>query len=351
MQSPASNPPAQAPQPGAQRLPSGSSQAQPIVSAVIVTYCSADEVPACVHSLRSQGLPLEIFLVDNASPDNTPSLLSQLSTAHPNIAVILNQRNVGLAAANNQVIGRLAGEYLLVLNPDTRLAPDALARMVNFLNSNPDFGIVGPLNLYQDGVPHRSFHAGWGIAHLVAWRLIPYRVTRTLYDRLSRYHPREVRFVSGAALLIRSALFEAIGGYDPGFFLSVEDACDLCIRARQAGSRVQFLPEAQVVHYGGRSGEHAPYIVILKGYLGTMRFFAKHHGAVAAHAARLILLTAAASRWSIAALFSPWSPHLRTIAKHYGELVSVLAGSGPAELAQASGIPPQRKHSGPTEGQ
>jgi GT2 family glycosyltransferase len=299
---------------------SGSQDVRPRVSVIVVTYCSRNEIPACVDSLQKQAVPVEIFLVDNASPDDTAEVVSSYAQHFDNIHAILNQDNIGLAAGNNAPLGKCQGDYVLILNPDTALRPDTLAQLVTFLDRNPDVGVVGPKNVYEDGTPHSSFHRHWGLLHVLVWRVLPFRFTRSLYDRFSKYEREDKLFVSGACLMIRRDLFERIGGYDPEYFLTVEDACDVCIRARKSGARVVFMPEAEVVHLGGRSGSHAPYIVVWQGYYGTIYHFLKHKGQAQALIVLFFLLISSFVRCLMASVIGIFKPRYRDVARIFARV-------------------------------
>jgi GT2 family glycosyltransferase len=291
---------------------------RPRVSIIIVTYRSANEISDCVESLLRQSVTVEIFLVDNASSDDTPHIITEYAARFENIHVILNKENIGLAAANNSPLGKCQGEYVLILNPDTLCRPDTLEHMVDFLDRNSDVAVVGPKNVYADGTPHSSFHRRWGILHVLMWRVMPYRFVRMLYDRLSSYKLQDLLFVSGACLLLRRRIFEQIGGYDPEYFLTVEDACDLCIRARETGGRVVLLPDSEVLHVGGRSAKQAPYLVVWQGYRGTVYHFLKHKGMAQALVVSFLLIASSAARTVIAAILGVKKKQYRDVARLYG---------------------------------
>lgn len=302
---------------------------QPRVSVIIVTYGSSKEIPDCVGGLLKQSLPIEIFFVDNASPDNTAQLVSEYAARFENVHAILNTKNVGLAAGNNAPMGKCQGEYLLMLNPDTMFRDNSLERMVEFLDRNPDVGVVGPKHVYPDGKPHVSFRRTWGLRHVLTWRVLPYRFPRWLHDRFCSYKTQDVLFVSGSCLLIRRSIFEQIGGYDPEYFLTIDDVCDLCIRAKQTGSRVVFLGEEEVVHHTGRSGIQAPYIVVWHGNRGTVYHFLKHKGIGQALAVSFFLLMAASARVAIAAILGIVNKRYRNIARIYARVFWCLVVENP----------------------
>jgi N-acetylglucosaminyl-diphospho-decaprenol L-rhamnosyltransferase len=277
---------------------------EPRVSVITVTYRSSDEIPGYIEGILRQTVPVEVFLVDNASSDDTPRMVREYAERYGNIHAILNTSNLGLAAGNNCPLGRCRGNYVLILNPDTSLPEDSLQKMVSFLDEHPDIGVIGPQNRYQDGSRHVSYHRNWGLLHVLLWRVIPYRFPRLLYDRFSTYQLQDVLFVSGSCLLIRRKIYEQIGGYDPEYFLTVEDVADLCIRARATGTRIVFYPGADVVHLTGRSGAQAPYIVIWHGVRGTIYHFLKHKGFSQAFLVWLLLAIATGARAAFAGLLS-----------------------------------------------
>jgi GT2 family glycosyltransferase len=295
----------------------GSTLGRPKVSVIIVTYRSMAELPGCIESVLNQSLPVEVFLVDNASPDGTTRMVSDYAANLKNVHAVLNTENLGLAAANNCPLRECKGEYVLILNPDTLLPKDNLARMAEFLDKNADIGVLGPKCVYEDGTPHVSFHRHWGILHVLVWRILPYRFARRFYDRFSSYQFQDVLFVSGACLLIRRRILEQIGGYDPEYFLTVEDAIDLCIRAKDTGDRVVFFPDAEVVHFTGRSGAQAPYLVVWQGVRGTVYHFLKHKGIFQAFLISLLLGIASAARVVIAATLGLVKKRYRAVARIY----------------------------------
>ena len=251
------------------------------LSIVIVSYFVRQEVEDCLDELKKSDIPLEVFVVDNASTDGTYEMLLEQYADWSPLRSIRSPENVGLARANNIPIDQLTGEYTLILNPDTIPTPTVLRQLVGYLDEHPDVGVVGPKSLYADGTPHSSFHARWTLLHIFLWSTVPRSWTSWWYDRPSRLRERDVLFVSGACLLIRTATFKQIGGYDDAYFLAVEDAADLCRRAKSTGLRVVYYPQAEIVHYGARSSENAgvkPFS-LLKAREGHLHYARKWYGA------------------------------------------------------------------------
>jgi len=294
---------------------------RPRVSVVIVTYGSSNELPDCLEGLLKPPVPLEVFLVDNASADNTPQMIADYAARFGNVHAILNSENIGLAAGNNIPRERCRGDYVLMLNPDTVFRDNSLERMVDFLDRNPDVGVVGPRNVYADGASHISAGRDWGIRHVLMWRFLPYRIPRLLHDRFASYKQGNVLFVSGSCLLIRRSIFEEIGGYDPEYFLCIEDVCDLCMRASQTGCRIVFLPDEKVVHLTGRSCVQAPYVAIWQGNRGPIYHFLKHKGIGQALVVSFLLFIAAAARVAVASVPGIVSKKYRSVARNYARVL------------------------------
>jgi GT2 family glycosyltransferase len=251
------------------------------VSIIIVSYFVRQEVEDCLDELKKSDIPLEVFVVDNASTDGTYEMLLEKYGDWQALKSIRSPENVGLARANNIPLARLTGEYTLILNPDTIPTPTVLRQLVEYLDQHPDVGVVGPKSLYGDGTPHSSFHGRWTPLHIFLWSTVPRQWTSWWYDRPARLERhRDVMFVSGACLLIRTATFQKIGGYDDAYFLAVEDAADLCRRAAATGLRVVYYPEAEIVHYGARSSANAgvkPFS-LLKAREGHLHYARKWYG-------------------------------------------------------------------------
>jgi N-acetylglucosaminyl-diphospho-decaprenol L-rhamnosyltransferase len=248
------------------------------VTVAIVTYRSKDELPACLDSLIASRVAVKIVVIDNDSGDGTFELANSYAARHDNIIAVATGRNLGLAAANNIVLPHVEGDYVLILNPDTVLRAESISTLVSIMDGDPQIGAIGPKCVYEDGSPHTSYHYGWGLWHLFVWRVLPYTLVRKLYDRFARYREGNVGFVSGACLMVRTTIFRRIGGYDPAYFLTVEDACDLCTRVRALGYEIRFSPRAQITHLCGRSGRHVPYLSTLEGYKGDIYHFQKYGG-------------------------------------------------------------------------
>jgi len=216
---------------------------------VIPSWNSAGLLPRCLGSLREQGVELETLVVDNGSTDGTLAYLEREGVAHLSLP-----RNEGFAAAVNLGASRVRAPAVLALNADTVLEPGAVPALLEALEADPSLGGVQPriLQLEEgpgtDAAGARLYSAGQGLT----------RDGRALEEGAGEaqspvyLQAQEVFGVCGAACLLRRELFEQLGGYDERYFAFYEDV-DLNVRARIAGWRFGYVPEAVVWHVGNAS--------------------------------------------------------------------------------------------------
>jgi N-acetylglucosaminyl-diphospho-decaprenol L-rhamnosyltransferase len=166
--------------------------------------------------------------------------------------------NSGFAVANNYASQQANGEYILFLNPDTEISPEALDRLVGELNTRPEVGVAGPKLLNEDGSTQGSVQAfptlmNQALDSNILRRLLSRSVFRGMNEvLLSDSGSAQVEMVSGACLMMPTRLFREVGGFTEEFFMYSEDV-DLCWKVRHAGRQVRYLPSATVIHTGGQS--------------------------------------------------------------------------------------------------
>jgi GT2 family glycosyltransferase len=206
--------------------------ATPDVSVSIVLFDSSACLPDLIAALRAQtGVPFETFVIDNASRDADVAR-RQLADAQLG-DVTWNAENVGYGRAHNQNLARFRGRYVVLLNPDVRFGADLLAHLVRFMDAHLDVAIAGPRVL--EGVTRREFQPR---------RFYPGEGMVPLEPDLDR---TEIGWLNGCCLIVRRSVLQALGGFDPDYFLYAEET-DLCLRARRAGHRIGWCPNAEAHH-------------------------------------------------------------------------------------------------------
>ncbi|HZR82403.1 MAG TPA: glycosyltransferase family 2 protein [Candidatus Binatia bacterium] len=246
----------------------------PLVGVVVLDWNGGRETLDAVESVYASDHPaLAVVLVDNAS---RAPVLEEAARSHPDLRTIANPRNLGYAGGNNAGIRAAldaGAEYVLVLNNDARVAPDAIARLVEVAERDPAIGAVGAKIVRADD-PRRLW---------LAWGEVSYRqslvrlVGAGELDGERFAEQSDVPWVSGAAILLARRALEAVGAFDEDFFAYHEEV-DWCARARAQGFRIAWTPRAVVVHRGqGASG--GPSYVGRRQYLtarNMVRFVARH---------------------------------------------------------------------------
>jgi GT2 family glycosyltransferase len=219
------------------------------VSACIVTYNNAGQVEKTVESLlrHTQGVALQVYVVDNGSSDTT---VESLQHRFPQVMVLPLRENRGFGAGHNRILPQLSSQYHAIVNPDIALDSDVLTQMADYLDGHPEVGMLSPKLLFPNGevqvLAKRNPHF-WGLVS----RNVPRNWMRKTYEHycmldedLSK--PIQIGFAAGCFMFIRTELFVSLGGFDERFFLYDEDA-DLTRRVNQV-SKAVYHPDMVVYH-------------------------------------------------------------------------------------------------------
>lgn len=248
-------------------------------SIIIVNYNTRQLLLNCLQSVvdTNIGKQLEIYVVDNASTDGS---VAAVQASFPQVHLIANDTNLGFAQANNQVLAQAHGDILVLLNPDTIVRRGAFDALEHTFEQDPVIGVIGPQLLNPDGSIQPScgsFASAWTefLFQTFLYKLVPsafplgkvvHLLQRSLYNNL-----HEVDWVTGACLAIRKDVVERIGFLDEAFFMYGEDM-EWCWRARQAGYKVCYQPEAQVVHYSRQASRRDYRAWITRYTSGQLHF-------------------------------------------------------------------------------
>ena len=238
---------------------------------------------ACLGSLPAgcAGLAYEVIVVDNASP--RPGIEAVVRDV-PGVRLIQRRRNGGFSAGVNTGLRAARGEAMLVLNPDTTLAPGAALSLLETLHTDPDIGIVGPRLLNPDGSLQLSCRRFPGFStalfnrYSLATRVLPRNRYSAAYLMTDWDHTvtRDVDWLSGAAMLLSQRALTRVGLFDEHYFFAIEDV-DLCQRMHRAGYRVVYEPRAVVTHLIGGSSRTAANRVILARHAGMWHYYKTYH--------------------------------------------------------------------------
>jgi GT2 family glycosyltransferase len=257
---------------------------RPVLSLLIISWNGWSLLERCLASIRASHFhDLEILVVDNGSTDDT---IPELRARHDDVRLQLNPTNLGYNRAVNQGLELVRGEYVLLLDYDTELRSDTMARLLGFLRERGDVSVAAPRMLNGDGTIQetaRNFpsvlNGLFGRQSLLTRRFPDNRFSRRYLrrDALTATGPFEVEQVSSAAVMFPRALALEAGPWDDAYPSYWADS-DWCMRLRRMGKRIFCVPQAVVVHHEqnrpGRRREHARIWMFHKG---AYRFYTKHY--------------------------------------------------------------------------
>ena len=242
-------------------------------------------VKALDSLFASQGdFSLEVFVVDNASKDNSVEVIQQ---AYPHITLIENKQNVGFGRANNQVLDLAKGEYVLLLNTDAFVEADTIQKTAQYMQTHLHCGVLGVKLLGRDGELQPSCRYFPTPLNLFASRVGLHRllpniklVDDTNWDAALT---QNCDWVPGCYYLVRKSAIDQVGLFDPLYFLYSEEV-DHCFAIKKAGWKVTYFADASVVHIGGESAKTDAVIGQKNRQVNKLRlesellYFRKNHG-------------------------------------------------------------------------
>jgi N-acetylglucosaminyl-diphospho-decaprenol L-rhamnosyltransferase len=254
---------------------------EPSLDVVIVAHRSSDLLHDCLVALRDgpPRCPTHVRVVDNASGDGTVDMVRR---EFPDVVLTASPRNLGFSAANNLAIRSGDAAYVLALNPDTRVTPGALDRMIDLMEARPEVGISGCRLQLEDGTldhaAKRSFPTPLSaLGHFTGVGRRPGAAGKLAEYRAPGVESGPVDAVNGAFMLIRRSALEEVGLFDEGFWMYMEDL-DLCYRFAQAGWITWYEPGATVIHVkAGSAGPVRSARLDRAFHYGMYRFYRKHY--------------------------------------------------------------------------
>jgi GT2 family glycosyltransferase len=245
----------------------------------IINWNSGRRLRACIESLLGTTADAKILVVDNASDDDSMEMIQGF---RDRVKVISNRVNRGFAGAINQAFQVTDTPFVLVLNPDVRVSPGAVSILEQFMNAHPKAGAAGG-HVNDEYLP----------------RLLPSVVTLVRenlglrkivggYQPPMQAEPVKVEQAAAAAIMIRRDAYESVGGFDERFYPAWYEDVDFCVRLKEKGWEIYFLPTAAFLHEGGYSADALGSEKFAHAYYGNqMRYAQKHFGFVGSAAVRI----------------------------------------------------------------
>lgn len=244
----------------------------------IVNWNTKDLMIQCLRSIRQEAgeVKLEVFVVDNGSTDGSKEAVR---AEFPEAILIDNSSNLGFARANNQALRLSKGDYILLLNPDTQVKKGAIDTLKTFMDRHPEAGAVGGQLLNPDGSRQNSIANFPSLAtELLNKSLLRWLFPNRFPGKEREYNePIEVESVIGACMMVRRKAIEQVGLLDEDYFLFLEET-DWCYRMKKAGWKIYHIPQAEVIHFQGKSAEKDKKRARVEYYRSRYQYFRKNRG-------------------------------------------------------------------------
>lgn len=265
------------------------------ISLLVVSFNTCSLLRRCLASASAAaaGLPVQFIVIDNASRDDSAAMVA---SEFPHVQLLRSSVNLGFAAANNRALDRVRGRYVVLLNPDAELGPDALVQAMHFMEEHPAAALAGGRLVDPAGREQPSARCFpsllnevltlSGLAARYPRSRLCGRFDRTWADPAAA---AQVDWVPGAFAIVRTGALRAVGGFDERFFLYYEEV-DLCRRLRAAGWQIWYRPEVEVRHLGGAAAQTVPgqefsasgAQLTLWRMRSALLYYRKHHGLLGA---------------------------------------------------------------------
>ncbi len=251
------------------------------VSVIIVNYNSFNLLDECLKSLFdfNHELLLEVIVVDNNSTEgNIESIIKK----YPFVQLIKNKSNLGFAAANNQGLNIAKGKYILFLNNDIVFLDDAIKQVYDFAESKKNDLFIGCQLLNKDLSKQESVVEFPGLWNAVTENLFLYKIFEksSLFNKYYQNYfeydsPQQVDVIKGAFMFCSANAVKMLHGFDKRFFFYSEET-DLCYRFKKLGGEIYFLPDIEIIHYGGESTDKNLWFKFKNQTTGKIQYYQKH---------------------------------------------------------------------------
>lgn len=273
------------------------------LSVIIVSYNTRNILHDCLKSLyKNTPLKFEVIIVDNASTDGS---IEMIKKNFPKVRLIVNKENKGFGGGNNQGSKIAKSDYLLLLNSDTVIKDDAIAKTLNYAKSQKNLGAISCQLLNKDGSIQPSGGYFPNLANLITWQFglddlpivgsIIQNLIKPVHPKLSFYTgPKKMDWVTGAFTIIPTKIYKQVGGFDEKIFMYAEEL-ELCYRIKKRGYEVRYYPKFSITHLGGKSG--GTKLALQSEIKGIKYFFTKHRQAWQLPLVNLVFLIGSSLRY------------------------------------------------------
>jgi len=253
------------------------------ISIVIISWKMKDLLQSCLQSIYkfTKEVKFEIIMIDNNSQDGTSEMIQ---SEFPEIILIKNKENRGVAPARNQGMAVAKGKYVLILDADVELIENTILKLYEFMESNPCCGVVGSKLVSTNRQLQFSCKRFPNLLSFIFRRLEHFDSIKN--SKTLRYHTmqdwdhkeiKEVDYLIGACQFIRGEVIKKIGMYDDKIFYGPEDI-DFCLRIWKAGWKVMYSPHTQIVHHEQRITKKNIFSSIsLKHFIGILYIYRKYN--------------------------------------------------------------------------
>lgn len=263
------------------------------IAIILINYNSSEFTIQCVRSIFSHTanqLDYSIILVDNHSVNSEFEKLAEIKDLKC-LTIIKRPSNEGFSSANMAAVKMVPAKYYYFLNNDTILRNDVLAILYAFMEKTPAAGICSGQMYHADGSQGINFNyfpdlklkfLGSGFLRIFFPKKYPKK-------GISIKNPLQVPLLNGSSLFVRKKALDQIGGFDTNFFLYCEEE-DLALRMKKSGYACYLIPEAEYIHFGGKSSlmdKGINYLMLREFYISQHYFYQKHYGKVASYIWRI----------------------------------------------------------------
>jgi N-acetylglucosaminyl-diphospho-decaprenol L-rhamnosyltransferase len=273
----------------------------PLIGVVVVTYSPGHTLDAFLDTLEKATVrPVGVVLADNGSTDGAPERAAE----RPGVSLLRTGANLGYGRAANLALPQAPGDWVVIANPDLTWEPGALDTLLEAAERWPAAGVLGPAILSPDGTLYPSARQlpslGRGIGHALCGWWWPSNPWTAAYRR-ERGAPTErlAGWLSGSCMLVRRAAFDAVGGFDPAYFMYFEDL-DLCERIGRAGWQNVYVPTAVVTHEGGASTSKDQRTMADAHHASAWRYLSRRYAGTRWLPVRVVLRAGLAARAALA---------------------------------------------------